>query len=395
MRTLRFDPFSGIAGDMALAALLELGADLPFVQQQVAAVVGNEVGLSASRVVVQGIAATDLLVTLKAGAQPPHRHWPEIRQMLVDAPLEEAVRSASLATFQVLAEAEAEVHGVALDDVHFHEVGAWDSIADIVGVAAALVNLAVARVETLPVAIGTGFVQTEHGRLPVPAPATARLLVGLSVRQTAIATELTTPTGAALLKALALPLEVGGDWRVTATGFGAGKKVLAEQPNLLRASLGEVPDEPAQTLVMLETNIDDANPEWIGHALERALESGALDAWVTPIQMKKNRPGALVSLLCRPDQVAQFKALLFVETSAIGVRESRVARTALAREFVEVSLGSHVVRVKVARYGGKVVNVAPEHEDLKRVAAQTGDPVKQLHAAAVAAATSQFPSTSL
>lgn len=385
MRVLRFEPFSGIAGDMSLGALLDLGANFEFVAGQVAAVVGDEVTLSATKVLSGGISATDLAVNLNAAAAPPLRHWREIRQKIAAAPLVAAVKEHALSIFTALAEAEARVHGVAVDSVHFHEVGAWDSIADIVGIAAALADLGVERVETMPVSVGSGFVDTDHGRLPVPAPATAALLEGLPIEISGLRTELTTPTGAALLRALAVPVAPGSALRVERTGWGAGKKVLADRPNLLRAWLGEADEATFERLWLLETNLDDSNPEWLGHAMERALAMGALDVWLTAIQMKKSRPGTLVSVLCRDAQREELRELLFVETSAIGVREQSVGRMALEREHVEVEIRGHQVSIKVARYRGKVVNAAPEHEDLKEACRHLGLPLKQLHAEALAA----------
>ncbi len=385
MKILRFEPNSGIAGDMALGALLDIGADLDFIRSQVAAVVGSEVELSASMAMCQAISATNLVVSLAPDAAPPLRHWSEIRKLIEDAELVAEVRDYSLRIFTALAEAEARVHGVEVDSVHFHEVGAWDSIADIVGVAAGLVNLGIERVETTPVAVGSGYVETDHGRLPLPAPATAALLQGLPIVTSGLSTELTTPTGAALLNALASPVETGAHLHVSMTGWGAGKKQLADRPNALRVWTGTDDGHVPDTLWLLETNLDDSNPEWIGHAFDRALERNALDVWLTPIQMKKNRPGTMISILCRPEQRAALRKILFTETSSIGIREQQVARTALEREIVEVEVQGHTVSVKIARYEGKVVNMAPEFEDLKVVSQATGIPVKTLHGEAVAA----------
>lgn len=388
MKVLRFEPFSGLAGDMALGALLDLGADLDFVRAQVAAVVADEVELTASKVLRGGISATDLVVSLSARASPPMRHWSDIRKTIQHAPLEAAVCDHALRIFTVLAVAEARVHGVEVDAVHFHEVGAWDSIADIVGIAAALVDLGIEGVETLPVAVGSGFVDTAHGRLPLPAPATAALLEGLPVTVSGLQTELTTPTGAALLKALAVPTLNGPALSVEKTGWGAGKKELADRPNALRVWLGTVNEAQTDSLWLLETNLDDSPGEWVGHAMDKALTCGALDVWLTPIQMKKNRPGTMVSVLCGSEHRDALRTLLFTETSSIGIRERQISRTALEREHIEVQIAGHTVRVKIARHRGKVVNVAPEHDDLEKLARATGRPVKLLYGEAVAAATS-------
>jgi pyridinium-3,5-bisthiocarboxylic acid mononucleotide nickel chelatase len=388
MKILRFEPNSGIAGDMAVGALLDLGAEFDFIKSQVAAVVGDEVELSASMAMCQAISATDLVVSRSPNSSPPRRHWKEIRKLIQEAGLVAEVRDLTLRIFTALAEAEARVHGVAVDSVHFHEVGAWDSIADIVGVAAGLVDLGIERVETTPVAVGSGYVETDHGRLPLPAPATAALLEGFSIVTSGLSTELTTPTGAALLKALAVPVEKDAHLHVLMTGWGAGKKQLADRPNALRVWLGTDEGNVADSLWLLETNLDDANPEWIGHAFDMVLEACALDVWLTPIQMKKNRPGTKVSILCRPEQRAALRKLLFTETSSIGIREQQILRTALDREVVQVEVQGQPVSVKIARYQGKVVNVAPEFEDLKSVSVATGVPVKVLYGEAVAAVVS-------
>ncbi len=385
MNILFLDCVAGISGDMALAALLDLGADFDFVRDQVALVLGDEVILEVEKVDRGGIRATNLVVSLSPDASPPLRHWREIRERIAGAGLPEAVAERALRIFTLLAEAEARVHGTTVDDVHFHEVGAWDSIADIVGVAAAVTDLGVEWVECSPVPVGSGFIDTAHGRLPAPAPATSALLEGNPVVASGLPTEITTPTGAAIIKALVDRFAVGPDMALSSVGWGAGKKKLADRPNVLRAWLGVRASGEGEDVWLLETNLDDASPEWLGYALERLLDAGALDGWFTPIQMKKNRPGTLLSVLCPAGRLPQIRALLFAETTAIGLRERAVRRTVLERQWVEVSLPQGSVRVKLARFAGKVVNAAPEYKDLRRLADESGVPLKQLHAAAMAA----------
>lgn len=376
MKVLYFDLFSGISGDMTLGALVDLGVPVDLLEAMVRKVVPDEISIASRTVSVHGIRAQRVTVSLAEGAPPQPRHYPEIVSAIEESGLESPVKATALAAFEALAVAEAKIHGSTVEEVHFHEVGAWDSIADVVGVAVGLHHLGVGRVESSPVPLGTGFVNTRHGTMPVPAPATLEILRGVPVRGTGVEAELTTPTGAALLKAAAARFGPLPKMAVEAVGWGAGHRELPDRPNLVRAVLGVAAEGELEEW-LLETNVDDSTPEVLGHVQGLLLEQGALDVWMAPLFMKKNRPGVQLSVLCRAGDKERLKRLVFVETSAIGLRERQVSRTRLSRSIETVSTSLGAVRVKVARLAGEVVNRAPEFEDVKKLAAAGGLPVKQ------------------
>jgi uncharacterized protein (TIGR00299 family) protein len=290
--------------------------------------------------------------------------------------------------FDRIAAVEARLHGVSVEEVAFHEVGAVDSIVDVVGTAAALDWLAPVRVTSRRVPLGGGAVETAHGRLPVPAPATLQLLAGAEVEAGPVAVELTTPTGAAIVAATATAFGPLPPLTVIAVGWGAGERDLAEQPNLLRVVAGRPPHAepgPSDEVVLVEANVDDMNPELAEPLLEALFAAGALDAWLTPIVMKKGRPALLVSALCPPAHRAEVASALFRESTTIGVRFLPAARTVLPRRFVEVETPYGTVPIKVAGAGDEVVNAAPEYEVCRRLARERGVPVKLVYLAAQAA----------
>jgi len=392
MPVVYLDCFSGIAGDMTLAALLHLGADLEFVRDQVVRVAPPGLTLELVPVLRSGIDARQVKVRVAEEPPPEPRDYGRLRRHLENSTLDSDVLPRSLAVFHLLAEAESKVHALPLDQVHFHEVGAWDSIADVVGTAAALTCLDIDAVLASPIPLGRGFVSTAHGRLPLPAPATLDILAGVPVLQTDVPHELTTPTGAAIVKAFSrhfgpMPLMVA-----SATGWGAGTRELADRPNLLRAVMGELQEAPGPEW-LLETNLDDCSPELVGYVQERLLAEGALDVWLAPIQMKKNRPGVQLSVLCPDAARPRLKRTIFRETTAIGLRERPVARTRLDRQVLTVDTPLGPVRVKVSRFDGEVVNVAPEFEDVKALARAGGRSLKTVMAMAAAAAR-RHPGTS-
>lgn len=375
MKLLYLDLFSGLAGDMTLGALVDLGVSVEVLEAAVEKVAPEQVSISSQRVSVHGISAQRMTVSLAEGARPQPRNYQAIVAEIEGAGLEPEVATMSLAVFEALAVAEAKIHGTTVDKVHFHEVGAWDSIADVVGVSAGLHHLGVGRIESSPVPLGTGFVETRHGTMPVPAPATLEILREVPVYGTGVEAELTTPTGAALLKALGAGFGPLPQMTVEAVGWGAGHRELPDRPNVVRAVLG-VADDSGQREWLLETNIDDSTPEVLGHVQALLLDADALDVWMTPLYMKKNRPGVQLSVLCGDADKERLKRLVFVETTAIGLREREVCRTRLSRsqETLSTSLGE--VRVKTARLAGEVVNRAPEFEDVRKLAAAGGIPVK-------------------
>lgn len=385
MRHLHLDCIGGIAGDMTLAALLDAGADVERLRALPEQLCLGSVELVVSRVERGGVRA--LHVDVRPPPSPPSRTWRELREQIERSALEPSARARSLAVFERLAAAEAAVHGSAVDDVHFHELGGIDTLVDVCGVAALLDDLGIERISCSPLPLTHGIFRGAHGLLPVPAPATIELLRGAQVRGVEGARELVTPTGAALAVELAASFGPVPAMTLERAGYGAGTDDPPDRPNVVRALIGTIADVP-QTgeVVLLETNLDDLSPELVPDAAARCFEAGALDVWTAPAQMKKGRPGLVLSALCRPlDERAVLLALL-EETSALGVRVHRLGRYELERDEREVELEGGRVRVKVGRLDGRVVNVAPEHDDCAALARALGKPVKAVWAEALAAA---------
>jgi uncharacterized protein (TIGR00299 family) protein len=388
---LWLDCSAGASGDMLLGALLDAGAPLESVAAAIDALVPDSVTLTVSRTARHGIGAARAEVTVAADPQP-RRTWRDVRELLAAATLPEAVRSLATDAFARLARAEGAVHGVDPEDVHFHEVGALDSIADVVGVAAALHALAVDRVLASPVALGSGRVRGEHGVIPVPGPAVLALLAdaGAPVEGGPAAHEMTTPTGAALLAATVTGWGPLPRLTVTAVGVGAGGRDPAEVPNLLRAVLGEAYEIEATPAyggpLVLATNVDDQDQRLWPRVIERLLAAGASDAWLIPILMKKGRPAHTLSVLVNAERADAVRRVIFAETTAIGLREHPVRKVALDRTEASVEVGGQPVRVKLACLDGVVVNAQPEHADVVAAAAALDLPAKVVLARAVAAA---------
>ncbi|SNY76026.1 nickel pincer cofactor biosynthesis protein LarC [Paractinoplanes atraurantiacus] len=385
MRHAWIDASAGVAGDMLLAALHDAGAGLEALRAAVEAVVPGSVEISVRTVSRAGLRA------LKADVRPvagdlPHRAWRGIRDMLAVADLRPGVRDRAVAVFGRLAEAEAAVHGVAADEVHFHEVGALDSIADVVGVCAALDDLDVSTVSAGEVALGSGRVRTAHGELPVPAPAVAELSRGWRVRSGGPG-ELATPTGMAVIRALAGRCEDLPPMSPVAIGVGAGGRDTPGRPNVVRVFVGAVdPVAAAQPAVLLEANVDDLDPRLWPGVIEGLMAAGASDAWLVPILMKKGRPAQTLSVLCEPSAVGALRARIFRDTSTLGVRESPRAKTALPRLFVAVEVGGVAVPIKVGHLDGVIVQVMPEFADVAALAARQGRPERAVLQEALAAA---------
>lgn len=387
MKIIYFDCFAGASGDMLLAALLDAGAALETVKRELAYLPLTGYELKLNRVLKKGISALSLTVAI-AEKQQPHRHYRQIAAMLEASVLSPQVKSMSLAVFRRLAEAEGKIHGKAVADVHFHEVGAIDSIIDIVGIAAALYSLGAEKICSSPLHSGTGFVRCAHGELPVPAPATLELLSGVPVYSRGIEAELLTPTGAAVLSTLAefVPLP---SMTVIKSGYGAGKKELSIA-NLLRVIVG-IAAAPAagylrEETVMLEANIDDMNPEFYSYILEKLFAAGALDVTLIPIQMKKGRPGTMLSVLARQEQEEPLLDIIFTETTTLGIRRHTAEKLMLPRRLISVETAYGLVRVKIAESSNSIVNAAPEYQDCLQLAKATGTPLKKIYAAAMAAA---------
>jgi uncharacterized protein (TIGR00299 family) protein len=385
MRVAYFDCFSGISGDMVLGALVDAGADLGAIERELQKLHLDGWRISAEKVKRGAILATK--VNVEAQEDHRHRHLAQILKMIDGAELASRAAERARRIFQRLGEAEAKVHSIPIEKVHFHEVGAVDSIVDIVGSAIGFELLGIDEFACSAMDVGAGKVKTEHGLLPVPAPATAELLRDAPTFSSGIEKELVTPTGAAIATTLATRFAEMPVMKLRAIGYGAGSADLKEQPNVLRVMIGEAEGRaPAKQLdapvSVIEANVDDMSPQIYGYFVERALAAGALDVFSTPVQMKKNRPGQLVTLLCEPTSRDRLTELIFRETTTIGVRTYEAQRRTLAREsvVVETPLGS--IRMKISRLNGTVLNAAPEYEDCQRIAAQKNVPLKQVLATA-------------
>jgi len=379
MRIAYLDCFSGISGDMMLGALVDAGADLDHVRAQLRRLPVAGFTIRAEKVRKDIVAATQIRVEIEEHHH--HRGLAEILRIIASAELGPAVERNASAIFRRLGEAEARVHHVPVEQVHFHEVGAVDAIVDIAGTCVALDLLKVQAVYCSSVNVGSGEVKSSHGILPVPAPATAELLKGAPSYSTRVGRELTTPTGAAIATTLAVGFGPMPPMTVSAIGYGAGRAEMKERPNVLRIFIGESAAQVVtqeETVTVIEANLDDMNPQLYGWFVEQALAAGALDVYSAPVQMKKNRPGQLVTVLCHPYAVDRMVELLFRETTTIGVRFSEMHRRVLERETHSLDTPYGSVRVKVARYNGQVLNVAPEYEDCRRIAAERGIPLKQV-----------------
>jgi uncharacterized protein (TIGR00299 family) protein len=379
-RIAYLDAFSGISGDMATAALIDAGAPADAV---LAALHALPIGArcEVEKTVRGGVAASKFRV------QPPelqasHRHLHHIVDMLTKAELTPRAQAAAIAVFNNLGQAEAAVHGVDIEDVHFHEVGAVDSIADIVGACVALDLLDITEVQVSAINVGSGTVNTEHGLLPVPAPATARLLEGKPIYARGPEMELTTPTGAALAATLASSFGPLPAMRITSTGYGAGDRDFKQHANVLRVLIGELTSAPESTLVsVIEANIDDSSPQVLGYALEKLMSAGALDATLSPLQMKKNRPGSLLRVIARPEDQERLAQIVFAESSTLGLRIHTAERRVQERRIVIVETPYGLVHGKVSPEGA----FAPEYEDCRVIAERTGVPLREVLAAASAA----------
>ncbi len=369
---------------MLLSALVDAGAELEALRSVPAALALDGVGISVERVERQGIGALHVEVEVPADAE--HRDYREIRRLVEEADLPQQVRRASLGTFARLAEVEGRIHGVPPDDVHFHELGSVDTLVDVCGAHLLLAELGVVRVASSPLPFARGLTNTAHGVLPLPAPATLALLQGAPLVGVETDAELVTPTGAALAATLVDEWGALPPLTLDRVGYGAGTRDFADRPNVVRLVLGSEAERPTGRAVLLETNLDDLPPELVPDAAERCFAAGALDGWATPAQMKKGRPGFVLSALARPGAEGDVARALLEETTALGVRVTRVDRWELEREERAVEVTGGTVRVKVGVLDGRVVNVAPEHDDCATVAGETGRPVKSVWAEALARA---------
>ncbi|MBI5395620.1 MAG: nickel pincer cofactor biosynthesis protein LarC [Verrucomicrobia bacterium] len=397
MKVLYLDCIGGISGDMTLGALLDLGLDLKVLRRELAKLNLDEFEISARRDQRQAITGVKFDVHVHEhhhdhGHHHEHEHhgrsFREIKQLIESSKLDDEVKRRAVGAFRRLAEAEGKIHGIAPEKVHFHEVGAVDSIVDFVGACIGLRELGIEKVvASAPLRTGFGFVDCAHGRFPVPGPATVELLKGVAIYAGDEEAELVTPTGAALLREFATEFGPMPAMTVQAIGYGLGTRNLPKTPNVLRAVLGETTEaKQADRIVVLETNLDDVSPQVLGDVMERALAAGALDVFHTPIQMKKNRPGVMLSVLCAPEDAERLSRLLLTDTTAFGVRRTEAQRLKLEREIVTVKTAFGAVEVKLGRLDGKVMSASPEFESCKRAAAKAKTPVRRVITAALAQA---------
>lgn len=388
MRTAYFDCFSGISGNMILGALLDAGLELEALKEALAELGLSGYEIEARKVLKRYIAGT--LVDVKVQEEGVERHLGDILDILEESSLPGEIKETCGKIFTRLAEAEARVHGLDVKDIHFHEVGGLDAIVDVVGSVVGLALLGVEEVYSSAVHLGTGFVECAHGKLPVPAPATLELVKGVPTYGRDIEAELTTPTGAAIITTLACGFGQAPLMAVEAIGYGAGHRDLPI-PNLLRISIGEAtrPKERGyeeDVVTVVEANSDNMNPELYEHVMERLFEKGALDVFLTPIQMKKNRPAVKLSVLLREEDLSRVLDVLFDETTTLGVRLFEARRKKLSRESIVVETRYGEVGVKVGKLGDVVKNISPEYEDCRRIASQLGIPLKEVYEEAKRAA---------
>jgi uncharacterized protein (TIGR00299 family) protein len=383
------DLSAGASGDMLLGALVDAGVPLDVPAAAVAALPVERIRLETEQVTRHGLGATR--VHVHAPDSSTHRTWADVRALLTDAALPTPVREGALAVFERLAVAEGRVHRTAPDQVHFHEVGALDALADVVGVVAGFEHLALSRLTASPVALGSGSARGAHGVVPVPGPAVLELLGGVPVHAGAVPAEMCTPTGAALVVARVDEWTTLPPMRVERVGTGAGGRDPVELPNVVRLVLGEPADPRPAGPVVLEANVDDLDPRLWPGVLDALFAAGASDAWLTPILMKKGRPAHTLSVLCRPETVGDVQAAVFATTSTIGMRVVPVGKVALERVHTVVEVLGGRVGAKLAISGGRVVNVSVEYEDVAALAEDRQLPVKEVLRAATAAAVEAFP----
>ena len=381
MNILYLDCYAGISGDMTVAALLDLGVPLEHLRTELAKLELPPCSYQISTKQTERRHMAALKFDVMVHDHHTHRHYADINTMIDASTLTKPIKERAQKIFRRLAEAEAKVHGVAIEEVHFHEVGAVDSIVDIVGTAICLEYLRVDQIYISALPLGSGFVETAHGRLPVPTPATAELMQGLALHGECGPGERVTPTGAAIVAALAAGSGSQPKMSLEKIGCGAGGKDFADCPNILRAFLGKSIEKTEHTddVIVVETNIDDSTSEILGYAMERLLEAGALDVFFTPIQMKKSRPGVLLSFLCHKQQLDELAKIVLTETSAIGLRHYQAERIILERRIVELETKFGTVKFKQLRdQKGTFLRSAPEYEDCRRIAIEKKIPCRDV-----------------
>ena len=400
MKILRFDSVGGASGDMILAAMADLGADIALLRSHLASLGAGACKVEVTSVADQGLHGMRVDVQVDAGAPRQHRHLKDILASIKSNSVPEPVKELSASVFTRLAEAEGHVHGIAPEKVHFHEAGAVDSVVDVVGACLFLHSLGIDAVDVGPLPLGAGTVQCEHGILPVPAPATVELLAGHPVIRTTEPVELVTPTGAAILmtwkeKKPLGPVAETACARIVRAGCGFGHREIPGRPNILRAILLETTGAVAgashtagDSCLVLECNLDDTVPELLGSLAQKLMDQGALDAFTTAVQMKKQRPGTLLTVLCRAEDRDRFLDLVFRESTTFGIREYFTSRTVLERRHEQVETAYGAIRIKIGRWKGEDITRAPEYEDCVRCAREHNVSVRVVYEAAMQARTS-------
>ncbi|MDY0098313.1 MAG: nickel pincer cofactor biosynthesis protein LarC [Bacteroidales bacterium] len=391
MKVLYYDCFSGISGDMNLGAMIDLGVEVEYLKEEL-----NKLNLKGWELVAEkdqrhGITGTKVTVNVIDHChghghhhhhdEHGHRHFSDIENIINKSELPEKVKDLSLNIFRKVAEAEAKVHGISVDKVHFHEVGAIDSIIDIVGAAICHIALGVESVHVSEVELGSGFVKCDHGTLPVPAPATAEIIKGIPVRKSNINFEATTPTGAAILSVLGTNFSSDYSMIIEKTGYGIGQKDHPDLPNVLRVSIGdeEVAGGSGHDALLISCNIDDMNPEFCDYISEKLFKAGASDVYISDIIMKKGRPGIVINVICEKELAETVKEILFTESTTLGIRSFTFRKDTLSREFLIINTEFGDVKFKRSFYKGNEVSCKPEYEDCKKIATEKGLPVKDVY----------------
>ena len=375
-KILYFDCFAGISGDMTVSALLDLGVDFKILQSKLAELNVSGYSLDFKEVMKNGISAKKFDVKIDKTESHVHRHLKDVKKIIQESTFNENVKKLTMEMFTHVAVAEAKIHNKPIDKIHFHEVGAIDSIIDILSVAYCIDQLEVDEIYSSPISCGKGFVNCAHGKIPVPAPATLEILQNIPINFTEIPKELTTPTGATIIKTLVHKFKPLSNVNILKTGYGAGYHDL-EIPNVLRVMLGEIENE--SDFVELVTNIDDMNPETYSYIFEKLFKNGALDVCLENIIMKKNRPGIKLSVICHENDYKKFENLIFQETTTFGIRKYPFTRSELKKEFIKVDTEYGKINVKAGYLNGKMIKYSPEYEDCKRYAEKNNVSLKTVY----------------
>lgn len=380
MKTAYIDCFSGISGDMFLGALIDAGLPIEEVKQALRTLPIDHYSLDAKKEMRNGLSGTRFTVRQERNAHHSHRGLREIREMIQRGMLSDNVKERSLKIFEAIALEEGKIHGCTADEIHFHEIGAIDSIIDIVGTCFGIEFLGIGFISSSRLPMGSGFIESEHGRIPLPAPATIALLKGVPVYDSGLEVELVTPTGAALVKEFSGSFGQMPPMTIESVGYGAGSRVLTDRPNLLRIIIGKgEAEETVETVVVLDANLDDTNPEWLGFMMDRLFEAGALDVAFLPIQMKKNRPGVQIQIIGRPQQRDELLNIIFSESTTLGIRYHYSQRKVLERTRMEIESPWGKIEVKKVTGPDGAPVIYPEYDVCRKVAKEKNLPIREVY----------------